>query len=284
MNEKKGLVLEGGAMRGMFTGAVIDVLMDENIRLDGMIGVSAGATFGCNYVTHQPRRVLRYCLKYRMDPRFCSFLSLLLTGDMYGAKFCYHTLPERLDPVDHETFVSCGIPYWVVCTDVETGEAVYHHCKTLSGRELEWIRASASMPLASRIVRVGGRAMLDGGITDSIPLEFFRRQGYTKNVVVLTQPAGYQKSPNGMMPLVRKFYRAYPALIRAMEQRHTVYNAQVQAVLDAEKRGEAFIIRPPRTLPIKHTTHSAEKLRETYAIGRKAALAALPALKQFLAE
>ena len=283
MNEKTGLVLEGGAMRGMFTGAVLDVLMDENIRLDGMIGVSAGATFGCNYVTHQPRRVLRYCLKYRRDPRFCSVLSLLLTGDMFGAKFCYHTLPDKLDPVDHKTFESCGIPYHIVCTDVETGEAVYHRCKTLSGRELEWVRASASMPLASRIVRVGGRAMLDGGITDSIPLGYFRSLGYTKNVVVLTQPMGYQKSPNSMMPLVRRVYRAYPALIRAMEQRHTVYNEQLREVLAAEKRGEVFVIRPPRSLPIRHTTHSAEKLRETYAIGRKAALKALPALKEFLA-
>ena len=88
-----------------------------------VIGVSAGATFGCNYVTHQPRRVLRYCLKYRWDPRFCSVLSLLLTGDMFGAKFCYHTLPEKLDPVDHKTFERCGIPYHIVCTEVETGEA-----------------------------------------------------------------------------------------------------------------------------------------------------------------
>ncbi|MCR5305947.1 MAG: patatin family protein [Oscillospiraceae bacterium] len=282
MNEKTGLILEGGAMRGLFTGAVLDVLMDEKIRLDGMIGVSAGATFGCNYVTHQPRRVLRYCLKYRWDPRFCSVLSLLLTGDMFGAKFCYHTLPDKLDPVDHKNFESCGIPYSVVCTDVETGEAVYHRCKTLSGRELEWVRASASMPLASRIVRVGGRAMLDGGISDSVPLRYFREQGYRKNVIVLTQPAGYQKTPNRMMPLMRTVYRAYPALIRAMEERHLVYNEQIREVSEAEKRGEVFVIRPPHSLPIRHTAHSAEKLRETYAIGRKTALQALPALKAFL--
>ena len=284
MNEKTGLVLEGGAMRGLFTGAVLDVLMDEGIRLDGMIGVSAGATFGCNYVTHQPRRVLRYCLKYRWDPRFCSVLSLLLTGDMYGAKFCYHTLPEKLDPVDHKTFERSGIPFTVVCTDAETGEAVYHRCKTIRGRELEWVRASASMPLASRIVRVGGRAMLDGGVTDSIPLAYFQQQGYRRNVVVLTHPLGYQKPANAMMPLIRTVYRAYPALVDAMARRHEVYNAQLRYLLEAEQRGEVFVIRPPKPLPIRHTAHSVEKLRETYAIGRKTAVKALPALKRFLSE
>ncbi len=282
-NQKTGLVLEGGAMRGLFSAAVLDRLMEEDIRLDGMIGISAGATFGCNYVTHQPGRAYRYCMKYRHDPRFCSVPSLLLTGDMYGAEFCYHTLPERLDPVDNETFVSSGIPFYLAATDVDTGKAVYHLCKDIvSHDELEWVRACASMPLASQIVSVGGRRLLDGGITDSIPLKYFEYKGYRRNVVILTQPAGYRKQPNSMMPLIRRVYRNYPALIRAMERRHLVYNRQIEYVEAAASRGDVFLIRPETQLPVNHITHQAEKIRAVYEAGKKQADKQFPALMAFL--
>ena len=282
-NQKTGLVLEGGAMRGLFSAAVLDRLMEEDIRLDGMIGISAGATFGCNYVTHQPGRAYRYCMKYRHDPRFCSVPSLLLTGDMYGAEFCYHTLPERLDPIDNETFVSSGIPFYLAATDVDTGKAVYHLCKDIvSHDELEWVRACASMPLASQIVSVSGRRLLDGGITDSIPLKYFEYKGYRRNVVILTQPAGYRKQPNSMMSLIRRVYRNYPALIRAMERRHLVYNRQIEYVEAAAARGDVFLIRPETQLPVNHITHQAEKIRAVYEAGKKQADKQFPALMAFL--
>ena len=283
MKQKLGLVLEGGAMRGLFSAAVLDVFMEEGIRLDAMIGISAGATFGCNYVSHQPGRALRYCMKYRHDPRFCSVPSLLLTGDMYGAEFCYHTLPERLDPIDNETFVKSGIPFYIAATDVDTGKAVYHLCRDIiSYEELEWVRACASMPLASQIVSVGGRRMLDGGIADSIPLRYFEYKGYRRNVVILTQPAGYRKQPNSMMPLIRRVYRNYPALIRAMERRHLIYNRQIEYVEAAAARGDIFLIRPEAQLPVKHITHQAEKIRFLYDEGRRQAEQQLSALKEFL--
>ncbi len=282
MNPKTGLVLEGGAMRGLFSTGVIDVLMEQNIRLDAVVGVSAGATFGCNYVTHQIRRPLRYCIRYAADPRFCSVESLIRTGDMYGAEFCYHTIPEQLDVIDNETFLRSGIPFYVVATDVQSGQAVYHLCRTLQNDDLEWIRASASMPLASNIVHVGGYALLDGGIADSIPLRYFMFKGYTRNVVVLTQPDGYRKKPNSMMPLIRQVYRKYPAFIRAMEQRHCMYNRQLDTVAKAEADGSAFVIRPPRMLPVKHATHDVSLMREVYAIGRQTATEQLPALRAFL--
>lgn len=283
LKQKTGLIMEGGAMRGLFSAAVLDVLMENEIRLDGMIGVSAGATFGCNYVTHQSGRAFRYCMNYRHDPRFCSVPSLLLTGDMYGAEFCYHTLPLKLDPIDNDTFVSSGIPFYVVATDVQTGKAVYHLCKDLvSEEELEWVRACASMPLASRIVSVGGRELLDGGITDSVPLRYFEYKGYHRNVVVLTQPQGYVKQPNSMMPLIRRVYRKYPALIRAMGRRHLMYNRQIQYIEEAAARGDVFLIRPAEPLPVKHITHSKEKIQAVYDAGRAVALSQIEALKKFL--
>lgn len=282
MEPKTGLILEGGALRGLFTTGVIDVLMENDIVLDGVVGVSAGATFGCNYVTHQIRRPLRYCIKYAKDPRFCSWRSLVKTGDMYGAEFCYHTIPEELDVIDNEQFVQSGIPFYAVATDVYSGQAVYHRCRTLLGDDIEWIRASASMPLASQIVHVGGYALLDGGVADSIPLRFFVHKGYTRNIVVLTQPEGYRKKPNSMMPLVRRVYHEYPALIHAMETRHTMYNRQLRTVAKAEADGTAFVVRPPEKLAITHVSHDEEDMRKVYASGRQTMLERLDDLKAFL--
>ncbi|HAM68607.1 MAG TPA: patatin family protein [Ruminococcus sp.] len=285
MKQKTGLVMEGGAMRGLFTAGIIDVLMEQEIEADGVIGISAGATFGCNYLTKQIGRPLRYCVRFAKDPRFCSVSSLLTTGDMFGAKFCYETIPLELDIIDNETFVRQNVPFYVAATDVHTGRAVYHQCRdVISPAELDWIRASASMPLASQIVHAGDYELLDGGIADSIPLKYMEYKGYARNIVILTQPLGYLKQPNSTMPLVRTVYRDYPALIRAMERRHIVYNRQLEYIAAAEAEGRAFVIRPPRRLPVSHITHSAERMREVYAIGRQTALTVLPALRAFLAE
>ena len=284
MKQKLGLVMEGGAMRGLFTAGVLDVFLDEGITVDGVIGVSAGATFGCNFLTKQKGRALRYCLRYVNDPRFCSVPSLLLTGDMFGAEFCYHTIPEQIDPIDNDAFHQGGVPFYIACTDVRTGRAVYHQCRDLLDREeLEWVRACASMPLASRIVHAGQYDMLDGGISDSIPLKYFEYKGYQRNIVILTQPADYRKEPNSMMPLVRRVYRNYPNLIRAMERRHVIYNKQLDHVREAGENGSAFVIRPPQKLPVSHITHDPEKLRAVYRIGRETALSVLPALREYLA-
>ncbi len=283
MKQKCGLVLEGGAMRGLFSAGVLDVFLENDIRTDSVFAVSAGATFGCNYLTNQKGRALRYCIKYAADPRFCSVASLLLTGDMYGAEFCYHTIPEQLDPIDNDTFLEKGIPFYIVCTDMQTGKAIYHRCAdVISREELEWVRACASMPLASSIVHAGKYELLDGGIADSIPLKYAQYKGFEKNIVILTQPAGYQKQPNSLMPLVRSVYRNYPNFIRAMERRHLMYNRQLEAVAEAEANGLAFVIRPPQKLPVSHITHNPEIMREVYALGRQTAVRILPDLQAYL--
>lgn len=285
MNRKTGLVMEGGAMRGLFTSGVIDVFLENDIRTDGAIGVSAGSTFGCNFLTKQKGRPLRYCIRFCRDPRFCSIPSLLLTGDMYGAQFCYHTIPEKLDPIDNDAYIKGGVPFYIVCTDVNTGKAVYHQCRDLcSPDELEWMRAGASMPLVSQIVRAGSYELLDGGVADSVPLKYFEYKGYQRNIVILTQPAGYRKEPNPTMPLVRTMYWRYPNLIRAMERRHLVYNKRLDYIAEAEQKGTAFVIRPPEKLPVSHMSHDPDVLREVYAIGRQTGMQILPALREFLAK
>ncbi|MFR2189268.1 MAG: patatin family protein, partial [Blautia sp.] len=185
---KTGLIMEGGAMRGMFTAGVIDVLMEAGVCFDGAIGVSAGAVFGCNYKSRQIGRVIRYNKAYCQDPRYVSFRSLLRTGDIYGEEFCYHELPDRLDPFDVKTYEENPMDFYVVCTDVETGKPVYHNCLKGDAEDIQWMRASASMPALSRFVNLDGHMLSDGGTADSIPVRFFESIGYERNVVILTQP------------------------------------------------------------------------------------------------
>lgn len=279
---KTGLVLEGGAMRGMFTVGALDVLMECGVTFDGIIGVSAGACFGCNYKSNQPGRAIRYNMKYSRDPRYCGLGSLIRTGDLYGADFCYREIPMELDKFDYEAFRASPTEFYVVCTDVRSGEAVYQKLERGDGEDLEWMRASASMPLVSRVVRVGGRELLDGGVADSVPLRYFQSIGYDKNVVILTQPRNFVKQKNQALPVARIALRKYPALLKAMERRHLVYNESTAHVRAEEAAGRAFVIAPDAPLPIKRTERDPEKLRAVYQLGRENMERRLEALQEFL--
>lgn len=279
---KHGLVLEGGAMRGLFTAGVMDVMMEEGLTFDGAIGVSAGAVFGCNYKSHQPGRVLRYNLRFCRDPRYSSFRSLVRTGDLFGAEFCYREIPDQLDLFDRETYAASPMAFYVVATDVHTGQPVYHACPTGDEEDLTWFRASASMPLAARIVSVGGYDLLDGGISDSIPLHHLEHLGYQRNVVVLTQPMGYVKQKNKALPLMKRAYAQYPRLLETMARRQDVYNETTAYIRARERQGEIFVLRPEAPLDIKRVEHRREKIQGAYDQGRAVARKRLAALKAFL--
>jgi len=281
---KIGLVLEGGAMRGLFTAGVLDVFLSHGIPFDGAVGVSAGAAFGSNFKSRQAGRVLRYNTRYCQNPEYCSFSSLLKTGDLYGADFCYRKLPMELDPFDWETWDRNPMPFFAVCTNVKTGRPAYFPCVGDRDRILEIFRASASMPLVSRMVTVDGEKYLDGGISSSIPLEFMEENGYEKNVVILTQPRDYKKSQSHTELFMRLRYGKYPALCRSMAQRHMVYNRETAHVLKEEALGKAFVIAPPAPLPVSRTEKDPQKLHKAWEIGQKEALRLLPALKKFLSE
>lgn len=279
---KYGLVIEGGAMRGLFTAGVIDVLMENGIEFDGAVGVSAGACFGCNYKSGQRGRTIRYNLRFCRDKRYCSVRSLIRTGDMFGAEFCYHTLPDKLDIFDYDAYNRNPMEFYVVCTDVETGRPVYKRLNTINYDGLEWIRASASMPLASRIVEIDGRKFLDGGISDSIPLRFMENNGYEKNIVILTQPRDYEKKDSKSVSLVKKAYRKYPKLVGTYANRPKMYNEQLRHIRQSEAQRKAYVIAPPATLPIGHVEHNQDKLLEVYRIGRNTALKHLDEILRFM--
>ncbi len=281
---KTGLVMEGGAMRGLFTAGVIDVLMENHIACDGAIGTSAGAAFGINYVSRQPRRVLRYNLRFCKDPRYCSWESWLRTGDIYNVEFGYHTIPDMLDPFDYDTFAASDVDFYATATDVMTGQAVYHKFKDCRGDDMKWLRGSASMPLFAKPVEVAGRKLLDGGLGDSIPLKYMEEHGYDRNIVILTQPKVYKKEQLSYMPLIRIALREYPNVLHAIETRPDKYNVQVHYVNRRVKAGKAFVIQPPARLNIGPICHDRDELRRVYRLGREAATRRLGALKKWMSE
>lgn len=279
---KRGLVLEGGAMRGLFTVGILDFFMEKSLEFDGIAGVSAGAAFGCNFKSRQPGRALRYNKRFCRDKRYCSWSSWWKTGDLFGAEFCYHELPDKLDPFDVRTFEENKCDFYLVCTDVHTGRPHYHKCTKADAECFEWMRGSASMPLVSNIVKVGNGEYLDGALGDSIPLRFMENKGFSKNVVILTQPEGYIKKPPRALFLLRLLLRKYPALVKAVETRHILYNETLKYIDSQEKKGLAYVFRPESPLPVGRICHDPDLLQETYNIGYRQAEEKWEELKTFL--
>ncbi|MCH5306518.1 MAG: patatin family protein [Prevotella sp.] len=280
---KKGLVLEGGAMRGLWTAGITDIMMEHNIWPDALIGVSAGAAFGCNYKSRQPGRAIRYNIRFARDSRFSGVKSLLTSGDYFNAHFDYHVVPKQYDIFDEEAFEQNPMEFIVVCTDVETGKPVYQQLPTCNYEAYEWIRASASMPLVSKVVTIRNYKLLDGGVSDSIPLEYFEHNGYDRNVVILTQPLGYQKKHNRLMLLMRIALRKYPNMIRALDERHLMYNKQLAYIAEAERKGRCLVIRPNEPIPIGHVSHNADQMRLVYNMGRETGERYLDKIRTFYA-
>ena len=277
---KVGLVLEGGAMRGLYTAGVLDTFLDHDIHVDTILGVSAGACFGCNLFSKQRGRVLRYNQRFAGDKRNVSLHSLITTGDIVNREFAYYVVPREYDIFDEEAFEKSGGEYWVTVTNVETGEAEYMRMHNLL-EEIEKLRASAQMPFCSRMVDIGGKKYLDGGIADSIPVRAAMNMGFDKLIVVLTQPADYVKKP--MNPLmIKAFYRKYPNLCRTLIERHNRYNAQAADVAQLEKEGRIFVIRPKKALQIKRLEKDPKVLAAVHSIGLADGEAEMERLQAYL--
>ncbi len=278
---KTGLILEGGAKRGIYTAGVLDIFLEHGIRFDGVIGVSAGAIHGCSYVSEQIGRSIRYNLNYGNDYRFMSFRSWLLSGNVVDTKFCYHELPEKLDVFDYKTFEKSKTAFYVTCSNVETGKPEYIRCLDMLA-EIDYLRASASLPVVSKMVKIGGKKYLDGGICDSIPLRAFMNIGYDRNVVVCTRPRGYRKKPSKMSWLTKLVYRQYPDFVKAAENRHLMYNQELDDIEQLEKEGKVLVIRPSQTIKIGKMEHNLDIVRQMYDLGRADAEEIWPQVQQFL--
>lgn len=278
---KRGLVLEGGAMRGLFTAGICDVMMEQDVLPDGIVGVSAGAAFGCNMKSRQVGRAIRYNMRFANDSRYSGIRSLLTSGDYFNAEFAYHIVPQQYDIFDDKAFESNPMEFTVVCTDVETGKAVYKQLTHADYDCYDWIRASASMPIMSKVVELEGHKLLDGGVADSIPLEYAEKAGYERNVVILTQPKGFVKKHNPLMPLMRMSLRHYPNMIEALDKRHIMYNQELAYVEEAEAQQRCLVIRPEKKIPIGHISHEPQEMKGVYEMGRETGKVYVERIKEF---
>lgn len=278
---KSALILEGGAMRGIYTAGVLDVLMENNIETDLCIGVSAGALFGINYKSKQIGRVLRYNLRFSDDKRFVGWRSLLKTGDLMDKKFYFEDLPYTLDPMDLETYKSCKTQFRAVVTNLKTGKAEYPEISDLADYKcMEYLRASGSLPFLSKKVVIDGTPYLDGGVADSVPIEYCLNEGYDKIIVVLTRPYGFRK--NGTIKLTKLFYKKYPEFSETLKNRNAIYSKQYDLIDELEKEGKIFVIRPTRVIKTKATEKNPDVMNALHSLGREDCQAVLNNLIDYL--
>lgn len=259
----RGLVLEGGGLRGQYTAGVLDAFLDAKLSFPYLVGVSAGSSIGCSFVSRQRGRNLEIIERFRNDPRYLSWRNFIRTGSLFGMDFIFDEIPHGLVPFDFATFERSQTRFVTVCTDCERGEAVYYGKE---GDNLTVLKASASMPYLSRPVNYDGRKLLDGAITDALPLRKAIVDGFALNVVVLTRPAGYRKTEErGPSPSL--FYGRWPLLVEALRTRVKRYNEQLEFVEAEEAAGRALVIRPSRDLGISRTEKDVAKLRSLYELG-----------------
>lgn len=276
-----GLILEGGGMRGVYTSGVLDFFLDKGIEFSSVYGVSAGAVNMCSYLSKQRSRALDVSVDYLDSKKYCSVESLLLTGDLFHVDTCYHLIPEYLSPYDYETFDRYEGKAFSVATDIVNGRPKYFRIRDMK-KDIDKIRASASLPLVSRNVKIDGGLYLDGGISDSIPLRKSVMDGNRKNVVVMTKEVGYVRKPSSHLGLVKLRYLRYPKVAQLMGQRHIDYNEQLAYIERLQENGQAFVIRPKSAGNVGRVEKDAEKLRELYRQGYEDTAECFDRLMEFL--
>ena len=282
MTGQTSLILEGGGLRGIYTAGVLDCFLENGIDLRNVYAVSAGSCHACSYLAYQHGRAYSTNVDYLRNKYYCSLYSLVTTGDLFGVEFLYHEVPEKLYPIDNEAFLGTPSNFHAVVTNCLTGRAEYPLVRDLF-RDVDYVRASSSMPGDSRLVWLNGTPYLDGGIADAIPLRRSIEDGYSKNVVVLTRDRTYRKEPSSVTGFLKKKYRAYPALVERLEMRHLSYNAQLDFVREAEADGRAFVIAPSVPLELGRMEKNREKLNAIYRLGHSDAAQCLANLQQYLA-
>ena len=278
---KIGLVLEGGGMRGLFSAGVLDALLElKELSINGIVGVSSGALFGVNYVSKQKERAVRYNKKYADDKRYMGLYSWITTGNAVNKDFAYYELPFKLDVFDNETFKKAKTDFYVVMTNVESGKPEYVLIEDAFA-QMEYLRATSALPFASKIIEINGKKYLDGGISDSIPIDFCESLGYDKIIAVLTRPEGtYKEDKLGF--LYKLVYRKYPNLVNSLLNMATDYEKVLAKIKDLENKGKIFVVRPPEVLKIGRLEKNRDKIQKVYDTGLNTGLKELDNIVKYL--
>ena len=278
---KIGLVLEGGGMRGLFSAGVLDALLElKELSINGIVGVSSGALFGVNYVSKQKERAVRYNKKYADDKRYMGLYSWITTGNAVNKDFAFYELPYKLDVFDNETFKKAKTDFYVVMTNVESGKPEYVLIEDAFA-QMEYLRATSALPFASKIIEINGKKYLDGGISDSIPIDFCESLGYDKIIAVLTRPEGtYKEDKLGF--LYKLVYRKYPNLVNSLLNMATDYEKVLAKIKDLENKGKIFVVRPPEVLKIGRLEKNRDKIQKVYDTGLNTGLKELDNIVKYL--
>ena len=278
---KTGLVLEGGGMRGLFSAGVLDALLElKELSVNGIVGVSSGALFGVNYVSKQKERAVRYNKKYADDKRYMGLHSWITTGNAVNKDFAFYELPYKLDVFDNETFKKAQTDFYVVMTNVESGNPEYVLIEDAFA-QMEYLRATSALPFASKIIEINGKKYLDGGISDSIPIDFCESLGYDKIIAVLTRPEGtYKEDKLGF--LYKLVYRKYPNLVKSLLNMATDYEKVLAKIKDLENKGKIFVVRPPEVLKIGRLEKNRDKIQKVYDTGLNTGLKELDNIVKYL--
>ena len=266
---KATLVLEGGANRGVFTSGVLDYLMEKDMYMSNVIGVSAGACNAVDYVSKQAGRS-RECVIHR-EKEYDYVYGLkktlkekaLMDMDMLFDKF-----PNEIYPFDFETYFASEMECELVVTNCITGDAEYLSEDKDPERLMKICRASSSMPLVTPMVNIDGVPYLDGGLADSVPIRRAQKLGNEKIIVILTRNQGYRKkviSP-AVQKLYRQAYKSYPNAVRTIFRRSFIYNKTMNYLDQLEKRGEIYVLRP-HVKPVSRLEQHPDVLHAFYEHG-----------------
>lgn len=267
--KKIGLVLEGGGFRGVYTSGVLDALMELNIQIPYVIGVSMGACNGSAYISNQKGRNKKVNINYVNDSKYMSFRRLITKRELFGTDYIFDYIPKKIEKFDFKEFHNSKKTFKMVVTNMNTGKAEYLEANEDDDRLMKILQASSSLPLISKEVHIDNSLYLDGGIADPIPISKALSDGCEKLIVVLTRNREYEKKPEKTMSLVRKRYKQYNNFCETFSKRHEYYNTSRESLFQLEKEGKAFIIAPEKPLNAKRIDKNKERLREDYAIGYK---------------
>ena len=261
----------------------MDFFLEKNIEFDGCIGVSAGSCHACSYLSKQYKRAFNVSVDYLDDKRYCSMHSLITTGDLFGVDFVYGEIPDKLNPIDNETFMKSKTKFQAVITNCRTGEAEYPEVKDFR-TDTVYIRASSSLPFLSKMVKINGELYLDGGVSDSIPIKKSIENGNTKNVIIMTRDKKYRKKQSKLGKISAIRYKKYPKFVELMNTRFSRYNEILEYIYELERQGKVFIIQPETPLNLGRIEKNKEKLTNVYNIGYEQAKKQYDALMEYLSK
>lgn len=278
-----GLVLEGGGMKGIYTAGVLEFFLEKGLSFSSVYGVSAGACHMCSYISGQKNRARDIAVDYLDSKYYCGVESLLFTGDLFNVDTCYHLIPDYLSPYDYEAAHKYPGKVYSVVTNIVTGKPEYLEVKDMK-KDIDMIRASASLPLVSRNVEINGNLYLDGGISDAIPIRQSLRHKNKKNVVIMTKEEGYVRKPASVsqLALLKARYIKYPKVAHLMQIRHLRYNRTVDFLYEQQEKGRAFVIRPKQASQVKRIEKDKDKMLALYEEGYRDAADCWPQLCEYL--